>query len=56
MELLNQVKVFSSLKLFDLRCENGNLLYQILCKCDLPGDGIPDKDFRFDNLRGGRPT
>ena len=26
--------------------ENGNLLYQILFKCDLPGEGSPDKDCR----------
>ena len=34
------------LKLFDLRCENGHLFYQILFKCDLPGEGSPDKDCR----------
>ena len=30
----------SSLKLFDLHSESGHLLYQILFKCDLPGEGI----------------
>ena len=65
MELLTQVKDYSSLKLFDLRSESGHsgLLYQILYKCDLPGEGSPDKgcrckvvDWRFDNLSGGHPT
>ena len=28
------------MKLFDLHSENGHLLYQILFKCDLPGEGI----------------
>ena len=46
MELFTQVKVYSSLKLFDLRSKNGHLLYQILFKCDLPGEGSPDKDCR----------
>ena len=41
MELLTRVKDYSSLKLFDLRSKNGHLSYQILFKCDLPGDGIP---------------
>ena len=46
MELFTQVKAYSSLKLFDLRSENGHLLYQMLFKCDLPGEGSPDKDCR----------
>ena len=44
MELFTQVKSYSSLKLFDLHSKIGHLLYQILFKCDLPGEGIPDKD------------
>ena len=48
MELLTQVKDFSSLMLFDLRSESGHsgLLYQILYKGDLPGEGSPDKGCR----------
>ena len=45
MDLFMQVKSYSSLKLFDLRSKNGHLLYQNLCNCDLPGEGIPDKDY-----------
>ena len=30
------------MKLFYLPSENGHLLYQILFKCDLPGEGSPD--------------
>ena len=41
MELFTQVKSYSSLKLFDIRSKNGDLLYQILFKCDLPGEGSP---------------
>ena len=47
MELFTQVKAYSSLKLFDLRSENEHSLYQILFKCDLPGEVGPDKDCRF---------
>jgi len=45
VKLHTQVKDYSSLKLFDLRSESGHsgLLYQILYKCDLPGEGSPDK-------------
>ena len=46
MELLTQVKAYSSLKLFDLRSENNHLLYQIVFKCDFLGEGSPDKDCR----------
>ena len=45
-ELLTQVKANSSLKLFDLRSENGHLLQQILFKCDPPGESSPDMDCR----------
>ena len=41
MELLTQVKAYSSLKLFDIRSKIGHLLYQILFKCDLPDEGSP---------------
>jgi len=44
VELLTQLKDYSSLKLFDLRSKNGHLLYQILFKCDLPGGGGPGMD------------
>ena len=44
MELLTQIIAHTSLKLFDLRSENGHLSYQILFKCDLPVEGSPDKD------------
>jgi len=49
VKLHTQVKDYSSLKLFDLRSESGHsgLLYQILYKCDLPGEGSPDKECRF---------
>ena len=43
MELFTCVKAYSSLKLFDLRSENGHLLYQILFKCDLQGERRPEK-------------
>ena len=46
MELFTQVKVYSSLKLFDLRSKSGHYLYRILLKCDLQGEGSPDKDCR----------
>ena len=47
MELFTQLKSYSSLELFDIRSKNGRLLYQILFKCDLPGDGVPDKDYSY---------
>jgi len=40
-----QVKSYSSLKLFDFRSKNGHLLYQNWFNCDLPGEGIPVKDY-----------
>ena len=40
MQLFMQVKSYSSLKLFDLRSKNGHLF-----NCDLPGEGIPDKEY-----------
>ena len=46
MELFAHVIAYSSFKLFDLRSENGHLLYQILFKCDLQSEGSPDKDCR----------
>ena len=46
MELLTQVKAYSFVKLFDLRSENGHMLYQILLKCDLPGEASPDNSCR----------
>ena len=48
VELLTQVKDYSSLKLFYLRSAGGHsgFLCQILCKCDLPGEGSPDRDCR----------
>ena len=45
MELFTQVKAYFSLKLFELGSENSHL-YQILFKCDLPGEFSPDKDGR----------
>ena len=39
-------EVLNSLRLFDLRSENGHLLYQILFKCDLQGERSPEKDCR----------
>ena len=38
-----RVKVYSSLKLFDLHSDNCHLLYQILFKCNLPVEGIYHK-------------
>ena len=46
MELLTQVKAYSSLKLFDLRSKIGRLLYQILFKSDLPVESSPDINCR----------
>ena len=48
MELLTQVKAYSSLKLFDLRSKIGRLLYQILFKSDLPVESSPDINCRCD--------
>ena len=45
MELFPLVKSYSSLKLFDVRSKNGHLLYQNMFNFDLPGEGIPDKDY-----------
>ena len=47
-ELLTQVKAhsFSIYLIYVVSVLNGHLLYQILFKCDLPGEGSPDMDCR----------